>query len=154
MFTVEMIEWATYTYIRSMSLENTRDIVQSLYETDVLPKNILLKHIESLMDKLPSFYAVTNVLKPYRSGYYAWDGTWFKFKGENKVLRICFDVRTLDIVGYHVAHDETYDTYLELSQKISAYEPNILAKSNYSKKNILVFLFSYVRFINILASVK
>ncbi|MBI2436367.1 MAG: hypothetical protein HYV41_01310 [Candidatus Magasanikbacteria bacterium] len=25
MFTVEMIEWATYTYIRSMSLENTRD---------------------------------------------------------------------------------------------------------------------------------
>ena len=129
MFTVEIIEWATYTYIRSMSLENTRDIIQSLYEVEVLPKNILLKHIETLIDKIPSFYTITKHLQPYRSGYYAWDGTWFKFKGKNKVLLICFDVNTLDIVGYHVANDETYETYLELAHKIEEHEPNILARS-------------------------
>lgn len=123
-----MIEWAAYIYIRSMSLENTCDIVRASFSMDVLSKDILLDHMEKLCDQLPSVSDVTKALKPYRSGYYAWDGTWFKLGREQRVLLICFDVNTLDIVGYHVAFDENYDTYLELIEKIKETEPKTLAQ--------------------------
>lgn len=129
MFTTEMIEWAAYIYIRSMSLENTRDIIRATFSMDVLSKDVLLGHMEKLADTLPSLSDVTRALKPSRSGYYAWDGTWFKLNGEDRVLLICFDVRTLDLVGSHVADDETYYTYCTLLEKINNAEPGIMAQS-------------------------
>lgn len=53
-------------------------------------------------------------LKPQRSGYYALDGTWLKYRGREFVLLILFDVKTLDVVSYTVAKEEDNDSYCAL----------------------------------------
>ncbi len=129
MFTQEIIEYAAYVYLRSLSLNNTIDIIQAWFEKDVLSKDILLDHLERLIDTLPTMEQVSKTLKPERSGYYAWDGLWLKYKGQDIVMLICFDTVTLDLINYQVAYDEGYDTYGVLIERIRTFEPEILAKT-------------------------
>lgn len=128
-FTPKMIEYIAYMYLRSLSLENTVAIARAWFEKDWLTKSTILDHIEKLIDRLPSMDQMSKKLKPMRSGYYAWDGTWLKYRDRNIVLLICFDVVTLDVVNYQVADDETYLAYEKLIKNINDTEPNILAQS-------------------------
>ena len=102
MFDIEVIEQATFMYLRSLSFNSVSEIFRSWFEKDVLPKKVLLHHIERLSESLPSNLEITNWLKPIRSGYYALDGTWMKYRGKDFVLLILFDVRTLDIINYRI----------------------------------------------------
>lgn len=126
MFTVEMIEYAGYLYLRTLSLNATVDIFQAWFNKKVLDKSVLIKHLISLINTLPELGELTCYFKPKRVGYYAFDGLWFKYRGEDKVLLICLDVETLDLVNYEIADDENYQTWGKLIKKIEHYEPNIL----------------------------
>lgn len=126
MFTVQMIEYAAYLYLRTLSLNATVEIFQTWFSKEVLSKDILLKHILKLIDNLPSYGEVTQIFKPQRSGYYAFDGLWFKYLGKNLVLLICFDAETLDIIHYQIAEDEGYSTWKKLFEIVERYEPELL----------------------------
>jgi hypothetical protein len=129
MFTVDIIEYAAYLYTRTLSLNSTTDIIQAWFNKEVLDKKTLLNHLEILIDKLPSYGEVTQEFKPKRSGYYAWDGLWLKYRGEDGVLLICFDTETLDILNYHFTKDENYEYWGELIDKVEYCESGILAES-------------------------
>lgn len=126
MFTVQMIEYAAYLYLRTLSLNATVEIFQAWFNKEVLSKDILLDHILKLIDNLPEYGGITRIFKPKRSGYYAFDGLWFKYRGDNLVLLICFDAETLDIVNYQVAEDEGYSTWKKLFEAVEKYEPDLL----------------------------
>lgn len=129
MFAKSMIEYAAFLYLRTLSLNNTVDIIQAWFSQEILSKDVLLNHIIQLIDKLPSFSTVTQMFKPMRSGYYAWDGLWLKYLGEDFVLLVCFDVETLDIINYQIAEDEIYDEWKKLADKIENTEPQILSSA-------------------------
>lgn len=114
MYTVKVIEHVTFMYLRSMSFNQVNAILRSFYERDVFTKAALLDHIEQMADRIPEHQDISNWLKPKRSGYYAIDGTWIKYRGEDRVLLILFDVQTLDIIVYLVADDETKESYTAL----------------------------------------
>ena len=118
MFDIEIIEQATFMYLRSLSFNSVSEIFRSWFEKDVLPKKVLLSHIERLSERLPSNSEITDWLKPTRSGYYALDGTWMKYRGNDFVLLILFDVQTLDIVNYRIASAETEQAYLKLLKRV------------------------------------
>jgi len=125
-FDNKMINWIGYIYLRSFSLYSTVEIVRSFYEKDYLTKDSVLAHLEQLVDQLPDISAITRLFKPARSGYYAFDGLWFKFQGASKVLIICFDAASLDLVNYLIADDENYVTYGRLINLVNLAEPGIL----------------------------
>jgi transposase-like protein len=114
MYTIKIIEYVTYMYLRSMSFNQVNAILRAFYQRNVFTKAQLIGHIEELTDRVPDHQAVSRWLKPKRSGYYALDGTWLKYRGEDIVLLILFDVETLDTVAYHVADDETEESYTAL----------------------------------------
>jgi Transposase, Mutator family len=114
MYTVKTIEYVTYMYLRSLSFNQVNAILRAFYERDVFTKSALIGHIEELADRIPDHQAISRWLKPERSGYYALDGTWLKYRGEDIVLLILFDVETLDTVAYHVADSETEESYTTL----------------------------------------
>ena len=118
MFDIEVIEQAAFMYLRSLSFNSVSEIFRSWFEKDVLPKKVLLSHIERLSEKLPSNLEITSWLKPIRSGYYALDGTWMKYRGKDFVLLILFDVETLDIVNYRIAYAETEQAYTKLLKEV------------------------------------
>lgn len=111
MCTVKMIEHVAFMYLRSMSFNQVNAILRSFYERNVFTKAQLLRHIEELADRIPDHQAISRWLKPKRSGYYAIDGTWIKYRGLDHVLLILFDVKTLDTVSYFVADEETKEAY-------------------------------------------
>jgi hypothetical protein len=114
MSTVNVIEYVTYMYLRSMSFNQVNAILRAFYQRNVFTKAQLISHIEEMADRIPDHQTVSHWLKPKRSGYYALDGTWLKHCGEDIVLLILFDVETLDTVAYHVADDETEESYTAL----------------------------------------
>lgn len=114
MFAVEMIEYVAFMYLRALSFNTVIDIVRAWYDKKVLSKDILIDHIEQLADRLPSHQNITAFLKPKRSGHYALDGTWLKYRGRDFVLLILFDVTTLDLVSWTVAQEETQASYQRL----------------------------------------
>jgi transposase-like protein len=111
---MDMVTWVVYIYLRSLSLNKTVDIVRSFYEESVLCKKRVLEFIENLADRLPSNKKITEKFRPQRSGYYAVDGTWFKYRGHDIVIIICFDVKTLDVVDYKIYKSESYEAYNKL----------------------------------------
>lgn len=118
MFTIEMIEYAAFMYLRSLSFNNTIAILRAWYEKDVLSKDILIDHIEQLTDTLPDNKTVTLRFRPVRSGYYALDGTWLKYRGRDIVLLIILDVVTLDLVGWRVSLNEDGKSYQKLIRSV------------------------------------
>jgi len=73
-------------YLRSMSFNQVNAILRAFYQRDVFTKAHLIKHIEHITDRIPDHQAISRWLKPKRSGYYALDGTWLKYRGEDIVL--------------------------------------------------------------------
>jgi len=61
---------------------------------------------------------LTNLFHPKRSGYLAYDGVWYKYRGLSFVLLICFDPVTFDIVSYHISERETFESYEKLIRSI------------------------------------
>ena len=116
MYTTKMVEYVTYMYLRSLSFNQVIAILGAYYEQDVFTKDRLIDHIEQLADRIPTNEQISRWLKPKRSGYYALDGTWLKYRGKDIVLLILFDVETLDIVSYYVAQKETEASYTKLIQ--------------------------------------
>lgn len=114
MYTVKVIEYVTYMYLRSLSFNQVNAILRAFYQRDVFTKATLIDHIEKMADRIPDHQAISRWLKPQRGGYYALDGTWLKHRGENLVLLILFDVKTLDTVAYMTADDETRESYTAL----------------------------------------
>lgn len=125
----KVVDYLAFVYLRSLSLQKTVEISLAWFEQDIVSKKTLLQLLEKAIDSLPSVGQVTKRLKPIRSGYYAFDGTWFKFFDLSIVLLICFDVKTLDIISYHVAEDENYLAYEELLETIEAENGDILAQA-------------------------
>jgi transposase-like protein len=114
MYTVTMVEYAAYMYLRSLSFNQVIAILGAYYQQDVFTKDRLIDHIERLSDRIPDSQKITRWLKPKRSGYYALDGTWLKYRGRDIVLLILFDVVSLDVVNYLVALEETEAAYTKL----------------------------------------
>lgn len=114
MYSRKMIEYMAYLYLRSLSFQQVRAILFAWFEEAMITKDALLSAIETVADSLPTNAAVTSWLKPIRSGYYALDGTWLKYRGRDFVLLVLFDVETLDVVAATVAPEENYESYLAL----------------------------------------
>jgi len=114
MYTVKMVEYVAFMYLRSLSFNQVIAILGAYYEKDVFTKDRLIDHIEQLADRIPENEQISQWLHPKRSGYYALDGTWLKYRGRDIVLLILFDVCTLDIVSYCVSRDESEKTYAQL----------------------------------------
>jgi hypothetical protein len=112
MFDVQVIEQAVFMYLRSVSFNAVVAIIQSWFNQTVFSKNILIDHIEQLAERIPGNAEITAWLKPKRSGYYALDGTYMKYRGREFVLLILFDVITLDIINWDFAIEETEESYL------------------------------------------
>lgn len=120
MYTRKVTEYMTYLYLRSLSFQQVRAILFAWFEDTMITKAVLLSAVESVADSLPTNRAVTSWLKPIRSGYFALDGTWLKYRGREFVLLILFDVETLDVVAATVASDENYDSYKALIAPVAA----------------------------------
>lgn len=117
MFDIQVIEQAVFMYLRSVSFNGVVAIIQSWFNQTVFSKNILIDHIEQLAERIPSNSEITAWLKPKRSGYYALDGTYLKYRGRGFVLLILFDVVTLDIINWDFAIEETEESYSRLIEK-------------------------------------
>lgn len=114
MYSLKVVEYVAYLYLRSLSFNQAIAILRAFYEKDIFTKERLIDHIEQLTDRIPRNEQISQWLKPKRSGYYALDGTWLKYRGRDIVLLILFDVETLDVISYTVARDETEETYSKL----------------------------------------
>jgi transposase-like protein len=114
MFTRSVISQAIYMYLRSLSLNSVSDIFRSWFDADVFSKDTLISHIEEYCDQIPNHFEITGWLKPKRSGLYALDGTWLKYRGRDIVLLILLDVKTLDIVNWRIAREENRAAYNRL----------------------------------------
>lgn len=114
MYSQRVIEYVAFLYLRSLSFNQTIAILGAYYEQDVFTKDRLITHLERLTDQLPEQADISAWLKPKRSGYYAIDGLWFKYRGRDLVLLILFDVVTLDLVNYLIAQDEDIANYRRL----------------------------------------
>jgi len=101
-------------YLRSVSFASVVSIFRSWFDEDIFSKMTLIQHVEKLSDRTPSNKEITQWLKPKRSGYYALDGTWMKYRGREFVLLILFDVETLDILSWHTALEESESSYTKL----------------------------------------
>jgi len=104
-------------YLRSLSFNQVIAILGAYYEQDVFTKDRLVHHVEKIADRIPENEQISQWLKPKRSGYYALDGTWLKYRGRDIVLLILLDVQSLDIVSYKIALKESADSYAKLIQK-------------------------------------
>lgn len=114
MYSLRMVEYVAYLYLRSLSFNQVISILGAYYEKDIFTKNHLINHIEQLADRIPEQEALSHWLQTQRSGYYALDGTWLKYRGRDLVLLILFDVETLDVVSYCLAQEETEASYTKL----------------------------------------
>lgn len=120
MYSRKVVEYMTYLYLRSLSFQQVRAILFAWFEDAMITKDALLSAIEEATDALPDHYAITKWLKPKRSGYYALDGTWLKYRGQEFVLLILLDVTTLDVVSYVIAEEENYKSYKKLLSRVES----------------------------------
>lgn len=118
MLDIELIEQATFMYLQSLSLNSVSRILSSWLGESVLPKKVILKHIEQYCGRIPNQLEITRWLSPVRSGYYALDGTWLKYRGKDIVLLILLDVKTLDIVNWKVSLREDAEAYHKLIESV------------------------------------
>lgn len=117
-FAGDLVDFVVYSYMRSLSLNTTVALIRAIFEEPILSKAMVLRFIERVAEALPSLEAVTAHFQPQRSGWYAWDGTWFKYRGREFVGLVCFDVRTLDVVNYVLAPKEEAAAYERLVNKV------------------------------------
>lgn len=117
-YTSSFIEFVVFVYLNCLSLNTTIEIVRAYYEEDILSKKIILDFIERVSDALPTIDDIDNLFHPRRSGYLALDGVWFKFKGMEIVLLVCFDPETFDVIDAIWSLQEDEKAYTKLLQKV------------------------------------
>lgn len=114
------IEHVVYVYLKCLSLNTTIDIVREEYDQDILTKGLILDFIRAVADVLPSMQQIDVIFAPVRSGHVAFDGVWFKLKGEQIVLLVAFDPKTLDIINAIWREVEDARGYEELIAKVTS----------------------------------
>jgi len=112
------IEYVVYVYLKCLSLNTTLDIIRATYEEDILTKRTVLRFVEKVADELPTLDDIDRVFGPQRSGYLAFDGVWFKYKNEERVLLVCFDPETFDLVSALWHEVENQVGYNKLINKV------------------------------------
>lgn len=130
-FSNSFIEYVAALYLRSLSLNTAIQTIRLQFEKDLLSKQTILEFIEKVTDKIPTLDDIDNLFHPRRSGYLALDGVWYKYRGINFVLLICFDPVTFDIISYLIAEKECYESYQRLIEKFSSKLKNIIVKGIY-----------------------
>lgn len=113
-WTNSFVELVAFIYLNSLSLNITINIVRAVYDTQVLSKAIILNFLEKIADEVPDIDSIDNLFYPKRSGYIALDGVWFKFRGMDIVLLVCFDPETFDIIQAHWSLSEDEKAYSNL----------------------------------------
>jgi len=112
------IEYVVYVYLRCLSLNTTIDLIRVTYEEELLSKQLILQFIEQVADALPDIDDIDRIFEPQRSGYLAFDGVWFKFQDSERVLLVCFDPVTFDVVSAVWHEQENQDGYDKLMGKV------------------------------------
>ena len=113
------IEYVVFVYLKCLSLNTTVDIIRETFEMDILSKAIILEFIASVGDALPSMEEIDVAFAPVRSGHVAFDGVWFKLKGEQIVLLVAFDPKTMDVINAVWREEEDARGYEELIAKVT-----------------------------------
>jgi len=123
-FDDSFIEVVVFTYLQSLSLNTTIELIRGIYREDILTKRQILLMIETVADALPGIDDIDRLFNPVRSGYLAFDGVWFQYGREQIVLLVCFDPETFDIVSASWEEDETQNGYenliIDATNKIGA----------------------------------
>ena len=141
-YTNSFIEWVVFVYLNCLSLNTTIDIVRSYYEDEVLSKTTILDFIEKVADSVPTLDDIDSLFHPNRSGFIALDGVWFKFRGLDIVLLVCFDPETFDIIDAIWSLQEDEKSYTKLLTNIIAKigKPNIKGIYGDGDKGLMVGL--------------
>lgn len=84
----------------------------------ILSKSAVLEFLEQVADVVPTLDDIDNLFHPHRSGFLALDGVWFKFRGMEIVLLVCFDPETFDIIEAAWSKEENEQAYTDLSTKV------------------------------------
>ena len=117
-YTNSFIEFVVFVYLNCLSLNTTIEIVRAYYEDNILSKSLILLFLETVADKIPDVDDIDKLFNPLRSGYLALDGVWFKFKGMDVVLLVCFDPETFDVIEAIWSLKECEKSYTQLLQKV------------------------------------
>lgn len=117
-YTSSFIEFVVFVYLNCLSLNTTIEIIRAYYEDDILSKATILDFLEKVADEVPDIDSIDNVFHPIRSGYIALDGVWFKFRGMDIVLLVCFDPETFDVVEASWSLKEDEKAYTDLLLKV------------------------------------
>lgn len=113
-YTNSFIEFVVFVYLNCLSLNTALEIVRAYYEDDILSKAKILDFLENVADVLPTIDDIDNLFHPKRSGYLALDGVWFKFRGMQVVMLVCFDPKTFDIIDAIWSLQEDEKSYTDL----------------------------------------
>ena len=130
-FTNSFVEYVVFLYLRSLSLNSVIQVVRVQFEKDLLSKQTILQFIEAVADKLPSLDDIDNLFHLQRSGFLAFDGVWYKYRGFNFVLLICFDPITFDVVSYFISDKESFESYQKLALRVLPKLKDITIKGVY-----------------------
>jgi len=117
-FTNSFVEYVVFIYLRCLSLNTTIDIARATYEDEILSKAKILDFIEQTADAVPTIDDIDNLFYPKRSGYIALDGVWFKLRGVDIVMLVCFDPETFDVIEAIWSLKECEKSYTQLLQKV------------------------------------
>lgn len=127
-FTNSFIEYVVALYLRSLSLNVTIQVVRLQFEKDLLSKQTILEFIEKVVDKLPALDDIDNLFYPRRSGYLTLDDVWYKYRGINFVLLVCFDPVTFDVISYLITERESFESYQKLIKRVFPKLKNVSVK--------------------------
>ena len=117
-WTDSFIEYVVYVYLRCLSLNTTIDIIRVSYEEKILTKKLILEFIEQVADALPTLDDIDRIFEPRRTGYLAFDGVWFKFKDDERVMLVCFDPDTFDVIDAVWHEQENQRGYEKLMKRV------------------------------------
>lgn len=105
-FTNSFIEYVVTLYLHGLSLNDTVTCVRLQFEQDLLSKPTLIDFLETVADQLPGLRELDDLLHPWRSGYLAVDGVFFKYRSLSFGILFGFDPVTFDVVHYRLALTE------------------------------------------------
>jgi len=117
-WTDSFIELVVFIYLNCLSLNVTINIVRAIYDIKTLSKQTILNFLEQVADEIPDVNSIDILFHPVRSGYLALDGVWFKFKGIQIVLLVCFDPETFDVIEAIWSLKEDEKGYTDLLAKV------------------------------------
>ena len=118
-YTNSFVEFVVFVYLNCLSLNTTLEIVRAYYEDDILSKARVLDFLEIVADALPTIDDIDNLFHPKRSGYLALDGVWFKFRGLQIVMLVCFDPETFDVIDVIWSLQEDERGYTDLLMRVT-----------------------------------